>query len=191
MDSSSFSRLSPELRNRVYEFSLTHTSAFQLQDIKHYNAMTRTCRQIRAESHLLFLANSDFTLDLSCLRTKWHDPGDHQGNQFAARFRLLSQSMVCSMRKLTVFDYDYIRVFLGGLVSQNQLLAGLRAGRFLRRGTYYDAMTAVFKENELKLRVTVADKDAWVVFPAQMAWRETKMWRTSSELRHAVASKHV
>lgn len=58
-----FGRLSPELRNRIYDLTVAHFDAYRrtrglvLGNIRCYNSWTRTCRQIRGETHDMFYAS--------------------------------------------------------------------------------------------------------------------------------------
>lgn len=67
MDTSPFGLLSPEIRNRIYY--LAFTAPHTIQEGKPFEAsLTRVCRQIRAESQLMFYAETKFETTVS----KWN-----------------------------------------------------------------------------------------------------------------------
>lgn len=74
MDNSPLGRLSPELRNQIYElvFQPSNRSYLQVRptrlDAANFAqtiAIAQTCRQVRAEARLLFFATNDFRFDCS------------------------------------------------------------------------------------------------------------------------------
>ena len=66
MDKSPFAKLSPELRNQVYELVLqSNRATLELRDMKTYNGLTQTCRQIRAESQPMLYAQNKFAFTTS------------------------------------------------------------------------------------------------------------------------------
>lgn len=65
MEISQFGRLSPELRNRIYELSFAspcgtfeNRFAIERNSFKQCVALTQTCRQIRNETRAMFYANA-------------------------------------------------------------------------------------------------------------------------------------
>lgn len=63
MDNSPFARLSPELRNHIYEFTLrSQYPQIDFRDIVLFNGLTRTCSQIRCETRTLFYAVNNFAI---------------------------------------------------------------------------------------------------------------------------------
>lgn len=68
MDNSPFSRLSAELRNKIYIFTLVEEDPIELaapsSDFKIRTALARTCRQLRQESLSLFYASNDFIITI-------------------------------------------------------------------------------------------------------------------------------
>lgn len=65
MENSPFARLSPELRNRIWELSIKdfgprYGVTIDIVNMHKFNGLTRTCRQTRAESRAMFYANNDF-----------------------------------------------------------------------------------------------------------------------------------
>lgn len=66
MERSPFAKLSPELRNQIYELVLrSNRATLELRDIKTYNGLTQTCRQIRAESQPMLYAQNKFAFTTS------------------------------------------------------------------------------------------------------------------------------
>jgi hypothetical protein len=64
MDQSTFAKLAPELRNQIWEPCVTAPSSIKIKDIAnsdHLN-ITRTCRQIRAETLLMLYGTNTFEL---------------------------------------------------------------------------------------------------------------------------------
>ena len=81
MDASSLARLSPELRNRIYEFALFRPEGVLIPFSRSNRsylprspnaqlALTTVCREVRAETKLLFYAVNTFVL-----QTHASDPG--------------------------------------------------------------------------------------------------------------------
>lgn len=61
MDKSQLARLSPELRNHIYELCLRdNQGSIQICDVGEYNQLTQTCRQVRSETQVLFYTLNDF-----------------------------------------------------------------------------------------------------------------------------------
>lgn len=61
MDNSPFARLSAELRNKIYEFVLVEIKPrVELHQFPSSNNLTKTCRQIRRESSLIFWSSNHF-----------------------------------------------------------------------------------------------------------------------------------
>lgn len=69
MDASLFARLSPELRNQIYELSYTLPNRVSLGPatgpINAQSALTRTCRQVRRESLLIYYTQARFSAHLN------------------------------------------------------------------------------------------------------------------------------
>lgn len=63
MDNSPLGRLPPELRNHIAELSLTHDGYLWVDELHKTNGLTRTCRQMRTETHLLFLRSNTLVDD--------------------------------------------------------------------------------------------------------------------------------
>lgn len=62
MDKSILGRLSPELRNRIYELALFEQRPVSVSKNSWIEpALLRTCKQIREEAELLFYSTNDFT----------------------------------------------------------------------------------------------------------------------------------
>ncbi|GIZ42236.1 hypothetical protein CKM354_000551200 [Cercospora kikuchii] len=57
-------RLSPELRNLIYEFALTEPTSQEACILLPQPALTRTCNRIRQESLLLYYTLNDFHLSI-------------------------------------------------------------------------------------------------------------------------------
>lgn len=64
MDSSSFMRLSPELRNLIYEYALANRYAVTLQDSQVEHSLTKVCRQIRQETLPMYFGRTRFNAHL-------------------------------------------------------------------------------------------------------------------------------
>lgn len=65
MDNSPFARLSPELRNNIYELALHNSDGdIELDSLGCSNQLTRTCRQIRIETRAMFYAANEFRVTL-------------------------------------------------------------------------------------------------------------------------------
>ena len=64
MDGSILARLSPELRNRVYEYVFTSDYAVTLRKGLAQHALTKTCRQIRQETMPMYMSLTRFNAHL-------------------------------------------------------------------------------------------------------------------------------
>lgn len=64
MDNSPFARLSPELRNKIYQLALRKSTKWSididLTQLARSNQLTRTCRQVHSETHAMFYAINEF-----------------------------------------------------------------------------------------------------------------------------------
>ncbi|KAK4539650.1 hypothetical protein LTR36_010476 [Oleoguttula mirabilis] len=107
MDKSPFAHLSAELRNRIYELALhdTYPDGIDLVWLDKHNALTRTCRQMRAESHIMFYHLNDFSVTV--IGYRWDSR--HQGyiprgfmKRVAALLELLGPGILSSMKRLAL-----------------------------------------------------------------------------------------
>ena len=64
MDRSILARLSPEIRNTIYEFTFTSEYAVTLRDNAVLHPLTSTCRQLRSETLAMYLALTTFNAHL-------------------------------------------------------------------------------------------------------------------------------
>ncbi|KAF2722187.1 hypothetical protein K431DRAFT_284131 [Polychaeton citri CBS 116435] len=64
MDTSPFIRLSPELRNLIYEYTFTSRYKHHLTDGNCQHSLTKTCRQIRQEALGMFYTHTRFNAHL-------------------------------------------------------------------------------------------------------------------------------
>lgn len=64
MDNSPLGRLSPELRNQIFAVALQESYTINLSILMAFTGLTRTCRQIRAETHGVFYSNNAFDIIL-------------------------------------------------------------------------------------------------------------------------------
>ncbi|KAK5114558.1 hypothetical protein LTR85_010135 [Meristemomyces frigidus] len=98
MDNSPFARLPPELRNRIFDLALTRSNGcrIELDQMQNYNQLTRTCRQIRAETHAVFYSQNDFLV------------GSDYDNKWVCKFRellrLLGAEIVGRIKVLHIWD---------------------------------------------------------------------------------------
>ena len=98
METSPFRRLSPELRNRVYELVFTASDGYfapgylELRLISKYNVLTRICRQIRHETHAMFYASYAFI----------YQAYEHSAKDVSALLQLLGPNVVSQFRSLRI-----------------------------------------------------------------------------------------
>ncbi|KAK3658722.1 hypothetical protein LTR56_001593 [Elasticomyces elasticus] len=75
-DKTRLGRLAAEMRNKIFEFAVTHeavphsldyqgSKTIHLQYMGQFNQLTRTCRQVRAETHPLFFAKNRFQVQIN------------------------------------------------------------------------------------------------------------------------------
>lgn len=72
MDTSPFNNLSAELRNLVWEFTVTNTNSDAVNLSEEQPAITRTCKQIRNECISMYYARNEFKID-AIQEDRWHE----------------------------------------------------------------------------------------------------------------------
>lgn len=99
MENSSFAKLSPELRNQIYELVLrSNRTTLELRDIKSYSGLTQTCRQIRAESLPMLFALNNFAFTTSNQRLQ----------KFCAFLRAVGPAVIPQIRSLRLLIIERV-----------------------------------------------------------------------------------
>ena len=101
MENSPLGRLAPELRNRIYELVFgppkTPSTRVWLEYISAYNDLTRTCRQLRHETHAMFYTSHAF-YQMVFTST--------DATRLCALLQLLGPEVVSQLRSLDVAVHD-------------------------------------------------------------------------------------
>ena len=99
MENSSFAKLSPELRNHIYELVLrSNRASLELRDIKAYSGLSQTCRQIRFESHAMLFALNNFSFTTSNSRL----------DEFCAFLRAVGPAVIPQIRSLRLLIIERV-----------------------------------------------------------------------------------
>lgn len=72
MDESPLARLSPELRNEIYEYTFIDSIVYLNEFDKGVGALVQTCSQIRREARLLLFSKADIVLSISHDAHGWY-----------------------------------------------------------------------------------------------------------------------
>ncbi|TKA50475.1 hypothetical protein B0A55_12950, partial [Friedmanniomyces simplex] len=117
MDTSPFARLSPELRNTIYEFAFDSNYAVTLQRNATQNGIMRTCRQIRHETLGMYYSLSRFNAHLD----------DGPLTPLARWLEVLGRDLCLLLREVNVWDMHMLNATLHGVESTEQLLRSTMA----------------------------------------------------------------
>lgn len=99
MESSPFAKLSPELRNEIYELALrSNRTTLELRDMKNYNGLTQTCRQIRTECQAMLYALNNFAFTTSNRRLA----------KFCAFLEALGPTVIPQLRSLRLLIIERV-----------------------------------------------------------------------------------
>jgi hypothetical protein len=99
MENSSFAKLSPELRNQIYELVLrSNRATLELRDIKAYNGLSQTCRQLRTESQQMLYSLNNFTFTTS----------NRKLEKFCAFLRAVGPAVIPQMRSLRLLIIERV-----------------------------------------------------------------------------------
>lgn len=107
MENSPLRRLPPELRNRIYELAFRHLSrpgaCSCIEHISEINDITRTCREIRSETHAMLFASCVLLCDIGFVKPTQgaNDRPDRVG-KLSALLQLLGPSILSQLRSLRV-----------------------------------------------------------------------------------------
>lgn len=113
MDDSPLNRLPAELRNRIYELVFDKHDVIPtvpLRKLSKYNGLTRTCRQIRKETHGMFFALNKFELKLTFTKGPKYIP------RLCTLLRTLGRDTVCQIPELIIntWCWDPKLIFVNG-----------------------------------------------------------------------------
>ena len=99
MENSTFAKLSPELRNQIYELVLSSNRAtLELHDIKAYNGLSQTCRQIRNESQPMLYGLNNFAFTTS----------NRKLEKFCAFLRAVGPAVIPQIRSLRLLIIERV-----------------------------------------------------------------------------------
>ncbi|KAK5703961.1 hypothetical protein LTR97_002974 [Elasticomyces elasticus] len=117
MDDSPFARLSPELRNAIYEAAFDTEFAITLQDNAIQHGITRTCRQLRRETLHMYYSLARFNAHLD----------DGPTTPLARWLEVLGRNNCLLLREVNVWDMHMLNATLHGLESTQKLLQSTTA----------------------------------------------------------------
>ncbi|KAM3415718.1 hypothetical protein BST61_g9232 [Cercospora zeina] len=113
MELSPLYRLSPELRNQIYEQVFTSRYAVTLQDQKCQHALTRTCRQIRREALAMYYSLTSFNAHLD----------DGPATPLTKWMKVLGPETVCAIERINVWDLHMLQLTLHGLSATRRIFS--------------------------------------------------------------------
>ena len=93
MEASPLYRLSPELRNHIYEHVFTSKYAVTLQDQKCQHALTRTCKQLRHETLAMYYATTSLNAHLD----------DGPAKPLTNWLKVIGSGAVCEIDRINVW----------------------------------------------------------------------------------------
>jgi hypothetical protein len=152
MDSSHLSRLAPELRNLIYEFTFTSNFAVTLKSGGNQHALTMTCRQIRHETLGLYHSISRFNAHLD----------DGPAIPLARWLRAIGRENCLLLDEVNIWDMHMLNATLHGEdVTQRLLKSGTCDGKayvlqplgswLLKRGWYLKDIVLALHSIDLSL----------------------------------------
>ena len=119
MDSSLLTRLSPEIRNAIYEHVFTTDYAITLKTGGIQHPLTTTCRQLRAESLGMYLALTCFNAHLD----------DGPATPLANWLRTIGAEKCLLLRDVNIWDMHMLNGTLHGIdTTQRMLRTGSKEG---------------------------------------------------------------
>jgi hypothetical protein len=120
MDACPLLKLSPELRNIIYELALTSAYAVTLEDKKIYHPLTATCRQLRYETLGMYLSLTAFNAHLN----------DGPITPLADWLKAIGREQCLLLCNLNIWDMHMLNGTLHGTEAAQRLLkAGDDYGR--------------------------------------------------------------
>jgi len=112
MDASPFTRLSPELRNTIYEFVFTSDYAITLQYNGTQHALTKTCRQFRHETLRMYYSLARLNAHLD----------DGPATPLAQWLKTIGRENCLLLNEINIWDMHMLNATLHGSETTHQLL---------------------------------------------------------------------
>lgn len=112
MDASTLTRLSPEIRNLVYEFLFTTDYAVTLKTGRIQHPLTLTCRQVRRETLGMYLSLTPFNAHLD----------DRPAIPLARWLRTIGPELCLLLREVNIWDLHMLNGSLHGVEMTQQML---------------------------------------------------------------------
>ncbi|KAF2212439.1 hypothetical protein CERZMDRAFT_84777 [Cercospora zeae-maydis SCOH1-5] len=113
MELSPLYRLSPELRNQIYEQVFSSRYAVTLQDQKCQHALTKTCRQMRRETLAMYYSLTSFNAHLD----------DGPATPLTTWIKVLGPETVCAIERINVWDLHMLQLTLHGLSATRRIFS--------------------------------------------------------------------
>lgn len=114
METSPLARLSPEIRNAIYEFTFTSEYAVTLRDKGILHPLSSTCRQLRAETLHMYLALTTFNAHLD----------DGPALPLAQWLQTLGRERCLLLGEVNIWDMHMLNATVHGAESTQRLLQG-------------------------------------------------------------------
>ncbi|KAK5684036.1 hypothetical protein LTS10_003900 [Elasticomyces elasticus] len=140
MDDSPFARLSPELRNAIYEAAFNTEYAITLQDNAIQHGITRTCRQLRRETLHMYYSLARFNAHLD----------DGPTAPLARWLEVLGRDNCLLLREVNVWDMHMLNATVHGLESTEKLLQSTTANG--KNGWYLKHLVVTLHHLGLEIR---------------------------------------
>lgn len=164
MDASPFARLSPELRNLIYEFAFTasdNLKAVTLQNDRIQHGITKTCRQIRRETLTMYYSMTRFNAHLD----------DGPSIPLARWLKQIGREHCLLLDEINIWDMHMLNATLHGEESTLRLLRkGTEDGKryvlqptgpyLMNRAWYLKDLVIIFYALGLELKNFCAVEDA-------------------------------
>ncbi|GIZ39465.1 hypothetical protein CKM354_000284700 [Cercospora kikuchii] len=113
MELSPLYRLSPELRNQIYEHVFASRYAVMLQHNSCQHALTKTCRQIRRETLAMFYSLTSFNAHLD----------DGPATPLTRWIKVIGPETVCGIERINVWDLHMLQFTIHGLSATRRIFS--------------------------------------------------------------------
>ncbi|EMC94833.1 hypothetical protein BAUCODRAFT_141096 [Baudoinia panamericana UAMH 10762] len=166
MEASPFARLSPELRNLIYEYAFASKYAVTLEHNRIQPGISRTCRRIREESLTMYYASTTFNAHLDDGPTtpvsRWLTHIGHWHSLLLQRLQIWDMHML----NATLHGLEATQLLLRNGDEEGTPLTLVPTGSWLlHQGWYLKDIIIALRKMDLELR-----RFARVLPPSAQSW---------------------
>ncbi|KAI5370771.1 hypothetical protein Slin14017_G016500 [Septoria linicola] len=157
MEASALYRLSPELRNHIYEHVFSSKYAVTLQDQKCQHALTQTCKQLRHETLAMYYSLTSFNAHLD----------DGPATPLIKWLEVLGAGTVCRIDRINIWDLHMLQFTLHGLSATRQIFSsGFISSQWHHQDSHDDL------KNGLGPRNKTDDQNSYILRPVDIRFAE-------------------